>query len=83
MLKFTAKGNDQEIIGIGLSHKNLEYLKKGQPIDVDCEELGVKGIRVFIFAGETEEKMRDDLRKMGIKFGREIGPDDPSSMGDT
>jgi hypothetical protein len=50
------------LIGLGLSHKNLELLKSGKPIKFDGEAVGLKDVDVLIFAGETEETMQEDLK---------------------
>jgi len=69
MLKFTAKGNDsKDLLCFGLSEKNLEKLKEGQPIVVDGAELGRSDLRVMIFYGKTERDMYQDLKASGVNI---------------
>lgn len=62
MIKFTAtSGDGRQILGIGLSHVNLERLKDNQPIRFKGEDVGLPDIDVLIFAGETEESMAKQM----------------------
>lgn len=65
MLKFAIKRPKGPLIGFGLSHMNLEKLKAGLPIKINLEQFGLQG-EVFIFAGETEKAMAEDLKKEGL-----------------
>lgn len=38
----------------GLSKLNIDRLRMGAPIAIDCEELGQPGLRILIMYGETE-----------------------------
>ncbi len=73
MLKFTAIGNQgKRVVNIGLTYNNLRYmLKPGNNIEVDCEDIGLPGVSVFLFAGETVEEMAKPLEGLGIKFEKE------------
>lgn len=69
MVKFRARGTmdvatgkDKKVIGLGLSAKNVELLKEGKPIVVKGEEIGLPRVEIFIFYGETEESMKEDLK---------------------
>lgn len=69
MVRFKAQGQDGRIlIGIGLSNKNIKNLKKGQPILFSLEDFGYENTDMTIVAGETEETLKDDFRRMGIKI---------------
>ncbi len=57
MVKFRA-GNK---IGFGLSKLNIEKLKEGKPIAFNGSEVGIPGVEVMIFYGETEEQMQRDM----------------------
>jgi hypothetical protein len=72
MIKFIGGNQHRQVVGLGLSHRNLELLRQGKLIMVNLRELGVDGPphEVMIFAGETEEAMTADLRSHGM-----IGPD--------
>ncbi len=66
MIKFQATNpeNGRKILGLGLSHGNLDRLKEGKPIHFNAEEMGLSDLRVhevLIYVGETEESMRRDL----------------------
>lgn len=67
MVKFVMKTDKgQNLIGFGLSRKNIELLQKNQPIMIDMATLlgfGYSDLRVAIFYGETEEKMQKTLEK--------------------
>ena len=67
MLKFTTTpdANGRQMLGIGLSYRNLEKLKDDKPILVQAGALGMEdftGIdRVAIFAAPTEELLEAQL----------------------
>ena len=62
MIKFCCKGRSGEtLIGLGLSHENLERLKKGQPISVEGKDIGLDGQNILIFSGSNEEAMAAEL----------------------
>lgn len=59
---FKSKQDDHNILCLGLSHINLDKLKAGMPISINVKEMGNINIgEIFIFAGETEEKILDKL----------------------
>jgi len=39
MIKFLAKMESGNMLGIGLSEKNVELLKEGKPINIDLDEM--------------------------------------------
>ena len=57
MIKATA----QDLFIFGLSDANLDRLRDGKPILIDLKKMGAKEGRVLIFAGRTEEHLRDLL----------------------
>ena len=57
MVKFRA-GNK---IGFGLSEGNVQKLKEGKPIAFNGNEVGIPGVEIMIFYGETEEQMQRDM----------------------
>lgn len=62
MIKFTATTSDnRKLLGIGLSHGNLERLKDNQPIRFKGEDVGIPDVDVMIFAGKTEESMAEQM----------------------
>ena len=62
MIKFTATTADgRKLLGLGLSHENLERLKNNQTIRFKGEPLGMRGVDILIFAGKTEASMSEEL----------------------
>lgn len=63
MIKFKfARKDGKPCLGFGLSAENVKRLKEGQPIVVDCFEMGVD-VEIMIFYGETEQAIYDDLKE--------------------
>lgn len=73
MIKFLAKIETGNLIGIGLSERNMELLKEGKPIKIDLDEMVTPAVgiqhaelqdlkHIFIFYGTTEEQMAEDLK---------------------
>lgn len=61
MIKLRAQTTDgRPMIVVGLSHENLDRLRAGKPIDFDLGDIGLVG-ECFIFAGETEDEMMENL----------------------
>lgn len=55
-------GKPVEIMIIGLSHQNLEYLRAGHPIMCKAKDFGCTAdIEITIFAGTTEQAMTREL----------------------
>ena len=70
MIKFHATNpqNGRTILGLGLSHGNLDRLREGKPIHFNAEDMKLAELRfneVLIYVGETEESMRRDLAEHG------------------
>ncbi len=71
MIKFICHSKDnphQKMLGIGLSEKNLEYLKAGKPIEIKPEEILETVSGAFIFYGKTERDMCNELKAAGVSF---------------
>ncbi|HLL68856.1 MAG TPA: hypothetical protein VK453_24550 [Micromonosporaceae bacterium] len=51
---------------IGLSRANCERLLAGKPITVNGGDIGMDGVIVNLFAGETEERMVTALEEAGL-----------------
>ncbi len=65
MIKFTAtSGDGRTILGMGLSHGNLDRLKKGEPIRFKGEDVGLDDVDILIFSGKTEESMAKQMDPM-------------------
>jgi len=73
MIKFLAKSESGNMLGIGLSERNVELLKEGKPIKIDLDEMispggGIKHgeltdlKHIVVFYGTTEEEMAKDLK---------------------
>lgn len=61
MLKMSSKKSDgRSLYVFGLSHTNLDRLRKGEPIQLALEPLGGTG-EVLIVAGETEATIAQQL----------------------
>jgi hypothetical protein len=57
-------GKDQQLLILGLSAENRRRLGDGKPIDLSRASHGMAipaGLRIMIFAGETEDSMREQL----------------------
>ena len=55
---------DERLLIIGLSAENRRRLEAGQPIDLSQASHGMvlpPGLKIMIFAGETEETMRAQM----------------------
>jgi len=66
MIKFTGQGRDNRtLLGLGISGKNVEMLKKGNPIFIMGEELELP-FDVLLFYGETEQEITELLTKHGF-----------------
>lgn len=77
MIKATA-GN---LIILGLSDENITRLKQGMPIVFNMAQLGIPDKKMFIFAGETEEKMQQDMKQFirpELRDGPESGKNGPN-----
>ena len=65
MLKLSGGGEKDgkpvKIVMLGLSHVNLDRLKKGQPIKFDGAEVSLPGVEMIIFAGKDERSMQREL----------------------
>lgn len=62
MLKMRTKLSDgRELLILGLSQVNLDRLKADQPIAFHGDTVGLPGLEIMIFAGETEQSMARDL----------------------
>ena len=60
--------NDEEILLLGLSHRNLEALQEGRPIRLTSESHGASiplGWTILIVAGEDEKSIVADLQGAG------------------
>ena len=62
MIKFRGQRGDKNFIGLGLSRENLTRLQQKHPILVNLEDLQMGPGQTFIFFGETEEEMVEELR---------------------
>lgn len=67
MIKFKAgaRAGHTALVGFGLTAKNVEQLKLGNPIHVMGVELDLP-FDVMIFFGETEQAIYAELRKHGL-----------------
>lgn len=78
----------EESLLIGLSHKNLDYLRAGRPMVLTNEKYAAipGNMHIVIFADETEDSMTAMLRDAGMDFGEadvrtdaSLGSEDGSS----
>jgi hypothetical protein len=65
MIRFRFKGSPRHptpIAFIGLSHNNLDALKRGRPIRVHAgDKLLALGVELVIYSGASEEAMTQEL----------------------
>lgn len=57
---------------LGVTPANLRRLKDGQPIRVECDELGLPGVVITIVFGQTERAITADLRAAGIDLPGDV-----------
>lgn len=66
MIKFRASGEGgSQVIGFGLSRRNIERLMNGEPISTKMPAGAGPPLEVVIFFGETEQAMYDQMRQSG------------------
>ena len=63
---FTKNGKEGFVLIFGLSAENLTRLQQDKPIKIDMTELGWSEGTVIIYAGDTEEKMAQQLKEWGM-----------------
>lgn len=71
MIKFLGERMGRPTLGLGLSRENCERLLKGKPIFIDLKvmmmdcnpEPNLNEATIFIFGGDTEEKLVAELKK--------------------
>jgi hypothetical protein len=66
MIRFKLRTKRGELVGLGLTAKNLELLREGKPIHFDGVTCGVPGYEFAIMYGETEQAIVDQLRSSGV-----------------
>lgn len=72
MIKFTlTAASGKRVLGIGLSDENIKRLKEKDPILFDAAAVGIDNLDVLIMHGETEDSIREELRK-NFKIGKEV-----------
>lgn len=55
MIKFTAKGDGRQLVGLGITEENVKRLREGLPILVRLKDLDIQGdIEITIFYGHDE-----------------------------
>ena len=85
MIKFLATDptNGRKILAMGLSHGNIGRLMEGKPIHFNIEQMGLSALRVnevVIFAGDTEESMKQELEDYGLLDGYKIVEEDTTKQ---
>ena len=69
MLKALGRTSQGKVLFLGLSHENLDRLRRGQPIEFDLAQF--QGAEyVVIFSGPTTEAMSREL----LETCREVNP---------
>ncbi len=66
MIKCTTPLDDKDhkLLILGLSNENIKRLKQNKPIHINLKEMGDHDIgEIYIFTGNTEESMMEDLSK--------------------
>ena len=75
MIKFTGMNGCKPLLGLGLSRGNCAKLLDGQPIVIECGELGLAPLTILLMGGETEESMAVELLQGGALHGAVIRVD--------
>ena len=82
------RAGDAPLLVIGLSRENTVRLLAGQPIMMDCGDLGLPTMKVIIVGGETEQTILGDLQRLasGGEYGAlhrdRVSVDDHCADGD-
>lgn len=63
----STSGDGRRLMLLGLTPENVRRLKDGEPILVDCAELGVDA-RLTIMFGQTERAIAAELRSHGVEL---------------
>lgn len=66
MIKVVLQTSRGPMLLFGLTKTNVERLKAGDPIHIDCGELGVHGVTVVIMYGDTQTDITDELESVGV-----------------
>ncbi len=76
MIKFLSTlNNGDRLIGLILSHKNLDLLREGKPIHFSLGDLKIPGYQVLITAGKTEQSVLNTMKAQGfVPPGVEMPP---------
>lgn len=71
----TRDGKPVTLVFLGLSHGNLDRLREGRPIRVEGAAVGLPGVEIMIFSGETEHTMQREIAQfIGPSTGVHIDP---------
>lgn len=57
---------------LGLTPANIRRMRAGEPILVDCADLGLPGVRVSIMFGQTERAIVAELRDAGFDLPSDV-----------
>ena len=69
MIKFRGTGRDgRTAIGLGITDRNIEKLREGNPIHIFGEELGMPGFEILLMTGTDEQAITTELRESGLEF---------------
>lgn len=67
MIKFTGTLRGKPSLGLGLTEEDSRRLHDGEIIMVDLKELNLPyDLTILLFAGATEQSMKDVLEKAGV-----------------
>jgi hypothetical protein len=78
MIKAIGGRPGDQVVVLGLSYRNLERMRGGEPILADLAALGLPGLKVAIFTGPTEEQMEAELAPL-LGNAERIAPRAPGS----
>jgi hypothetical protein len=56
------------IVLLGITPRNVEKLKDGDPMYLDLAELGAPGVKLTIIYGQTERAIMAELRAAGLEL---------------
>lgn len=74
-------GDGRRLLVLGLSAENMTRLLLGQPIRLECAELGLPDLQVVVVGGQTEQDIADDLVGHGVVDAATVGLGGPDSPG--
>lgn len=74
-IQFVGRQPDKRVIGVGITKPTYEAMLRGHVMEVDCEQLGVPGVKLLIVAGPDHYTITRDLQSyIGQETGIHVDP---------